>query len=310
MSRGGAAPGGAHRLRAGQPLLAGRGEARGPGADGAGAGRTGVDSTGVESTEQEVDKLPGVTRRVRAQRVPPVSGRALNVRGRAADERVEKQRDRGVLGYLAAGDAAAHDADRQTAGERGWIEARVEQGRFRPPEGTPLWRVLQGERLVHLADAMADDSYHHAPAYARVIDAAAARTVLLVPLRKDDALLGVITAFRRGVRPFSEKEVALLQNFAAQAVIAIENTRLFNELRKRTDELSRSLNDLRTAQDRLVQTEKLASLGQLTAGIAHEIKNPLNFVNNFSALSAELVDELDETLAPASLDQKMRGDLG
>ncbi len=56
--------------------------------------------------------------------------------------------------------------------------------------------------------------------------------------------------------------------------------------------LQKSLEDLRTAQDRLVQTEKLASLGQLTAGIAHEIKNPLNFVNNFSSLSAELIDEL------------------
>jgi signal transduction histidine kinase len=70
------------------------------------------------------------------------------------------------------------------------------------------------------------------------------------------------------------------------------------------------LEDLRTAQDRLVQTEKLASLGQLTAGIAHEIKNPLNFVNNFSSLSAELVEELDETLTAAPLDQKMRADLG
>ena len=75
------------------------------------------------------------------------------------------------------------------------------------------------------------------------------------------------------------------QTFADQAVIAIENVRLFEEVQTRTDELSRSLEDLRTAQDRLVQTEKLASLGQLTAGIAHEIKNPLNFVNNFSALS-------------------------
>jgi two-component system NtrC family sensor kinase len=86
--------------------------------------------------------------------------------------------------------------------------------------------------------------------------------------------------------------------------------RLFEEVRARTKELAASLDDLQKAQDRLVQTEKLASLGQLTAGIAHEIKNPLNFVNNFSALSAELIDELDETLAPAPLDQKMRGDVG
>ena len=59
-----------------------------------------------------------------------------------------------------------------------------------------------------------------------------------------------------------------------------------------------------------MQTEKLASLGQLTAGIAHEIKNPLNFVNNFSSLSAELIDELDEVLAPAALDQKTRDEVG
>jgi two-component system NtrC family sensor kinase len=74
----------------------------------------------------------------------------------------------------------------------------------------------------------------------------------------------------------------------------------------RTEELASSLDELRTAQDRLVQTEKLASLGQLTAGIAHEIKNPLNFVNNFASLSAELTDELNEVLAPAALDDKTR----
>ena len=75
-----------------------------------------------------------------------------------------------------------------------------------------------------------------------------------------------------------------MQGFAAQAVIAVENARLFNQLRARTDDLTASLDDLRTAQDRLIQTEKLASLGQFTARIAHEIKYPLNLVNNFSAL--------------------------
>ena len=64
----------------------------------------------------------------------------------------------------------------------------------------------------------------------------------------------------------------------------------------RTRELAKSLENLRTTQDRLVQTQKLASLGQLTAGIAHEIKNPLNFVNNFSAVSSELIDELRDTV--------------
>ena len=71
---------------------------------------------------------------------------------------------------------------------------------------------------------------------------------------------------------------------------------LEQKVAQRTAELSKSLHELRAAQDRLVQTEKLASLGQLTAGIAHEIKNPLNFVNNFSSISTELLDELQEAV--------------
>jgi two-component system, NtrC family, sensor kinase len=84
---------------------------------------------------------------------------------------------------------------------------------------------------------------------------------------------------------------------------------LEKKVEDRTHELSQSLEDLRTAQDRLVQTEKLASLGQLTAGIAHEIKNPLNFVNNFSGISVELVDELQEALAKVTVDDKLRTEI-
>ena len=75
---------------------------------------------------------------------------------------------------------------------------------------------------------------------------------------------------------------AALRPSPTRPSIAIENVRLFESVQARTRELGKSLEDLRTTQDRLVQTQKLALLGQLTAGIAHEIKNPLNFVNNFS----------------------------
>ena len=97
-----------------------------------------------------------------------------------------------------------------------------------------------------------------------------------------------------------------MQTFADQAVIAIEMCGCSSEVQAAHHGAVASLDDLRAAQDRLVQTEKLASLGQLTAGIAHEIKNPLNFVNNFSALSAELTDELNDVLKPVAMDDKIR----
>ena len=131
-------------------------------------------------------------------------------------------------------------------------------------------------------------------------------TVLSVPLMQESEAIGVISLRRTEVQPFDDKQIELLKSFADQAVIAISNVRLFEQVQERTRDLSKSLDDLRTAQDRLIQTEKLASLGQLTAGIAHEIKNPLNFVNNFSALSVELTDELNDVLRQAELVETIR----
>jgi two-component system NtrC family sensor kinase len=154
------------------------------------------------------------------------------------------------------------------------------------------------------AAAGRDREYHYV---AR--DVGLIRTTLAVPMLKGDVLIGTITIYRLEVKPFTENQIALMETFADQAVIAIENARLFEAEQQRTRELAKSLEDLRTTQDRLIQTEKLASLGQLTAGIAHEIQNPLNFVNNFSGLSVELIEELQELLEGASLDDKRRGEV-
>ncbi|AHY51971.1 GAF domain-containing protein [Bradyrhizobium japonicum] len=135
------------------------------------------------------------------------------------------------------------------------------------------------------------------------------RSILSVPLVREGESIGAIILRRKEVHPFTDKQIALLQTFADQAVIAIGNVHLFEEVQARTKELAQSLDDLRAAQDRLVQTEKLASLGQLTAGIAHEIKNPLNFVNNFAALSADLTAELNELLASSALAENIRGEV-
>jgi signal transduction histidine kinase len=323
-----------------------------------------------------------------------------------------------------------------TYGEPGFAEWLQQQGSVQPWPGSAMERVVRGEAYVHLDDALEDKSFLLVPDFLQQVKIANIRTTLLIPLRKDKDVLGLIVLYRREVRSFTDKQIALLQSFAVQAVIAMENARLLDEIRKRQAELrvtfdnmvdgvamfdeamhlaawnrnfqellqlpdeflaaphgfdeyiryltergefgetnpateierlrarlgehysferarpdgtiievrhnpmpgggivliysditerkrseaeiraardtaETALRDLRAAQANLIQAEKMASLGQLTAGIAHEIKNPLNFVNNFAGLSVELLDELKGSAAPAiaTLDEDRRSEI-
>ena len=181
----------------------------------------------------------------------------------------------------------------------------VEGSPIKTERGSAFGRALLEGRVVHIPDVRADPEYTQLD-HQRLGDY---RTVLAVPMLREDTPIGVLILSRSEVRPFAEKQIELATTFADQAAIAIENVRLFEGVESRTRELAASLENLRTTQDRLVQTQKLALLGQLTAGIAHEIKNPLNFVNNFSGISAELIDELQDTLNGMPLDDKARAEI-
>ncbi|MGB7888939.1 MAG: GAF domain-containing protein [Xanthobacteraceae bacterium] len=125
---------------------------------------------------------------------------------------------------------------------------------IRPSPKSAVGRVLITKQVVQIVDLVADAAYiERDPFRVSLVEVAGARTLVVVPMLKDDALIGALAIYRQEVQAFTEKQIALMQNFAAQAVIAVENSRLLRELRARTDQLAAQSGELTTLNQQLEQ---------------------------------------------------------
>jgi signal transduction histidine kinase len=148
--------------------------------------------------------------------------------------------------------------------------------------------AIRERRVVHVPDVLVSGGY------SELQRTSGYRSILIAPMLRDEAAIGAIAVMRLEPQLFPKAQVELLKTFAGQAVIAIENTRLFTELQERSRQLSQSLEDLRAAQGSLVQTEKLAALGRLVAGVAHEINTP---VGTSLTVASALINKTDRFAA-------------
>jgi signal transduction histidine kinase len=145
------------------------------------------------------------------------------------------------------------------------------KGPYRPGQTSASGRLLATNAPVHIVDLKADRAYlDRNPATVAAVEIAGIRTTLAVPMAKDNEMVGSITVGRKEVRPFTDRQIEVVRNFAAQAVIAIENARLLNELRQRTYELGRSIAELQRERN-----NKLMNLEAMAASIGHEVRQPL-----------------------------------
>jgi adenylate cyclase len=174
----------------------------------------------------------------------------------------------------AFGFVTTYDGQRfERAAQRGVpdaLAAYFSTGMDQPRPGDAHWRLLSGEQLIHNLDQMDEEAYRQGnPLRRAVVDLGGARSAIVVALRKENVLLGALTVYRKEVRPFSEKQVAILQNFAAHAVIAIENARLLSELRTRTEEIGLWNRELESRV--AVQVTEIERIGKLRRFLAPQL---------------------------------------